>query len=62
MIKEQEPKQDDEVSTCAPPSDEPIQEPISPAQQKDDEVSRFPFQDPMTPHPLIQKMKEKWKP
>ena len=45
MIKEQEPKQDHEVPTYAPPSDEAIQEPFSPAQQKDDEVSCFPFQD-----------------
>ena len=30
VIKEQEPEQDDEVSTCAPPTDEVIQEPVSP--------------------------------
>jgi hypothetical protein len=46
MAEEMEPKQNDEVSTYAPPSDEAIQEPVSPAQQKDDEVSCFPFQDP----------------
>jgi hypothetical protein len=40
-----EPKQNDEVSTCAPPSDEAVHEPFPPAQQKDDEVSCFPFQD-----------------
>jgi hypothetical protein len=45
VIKEQEPKQDDEVSTCTPPSDKAIQEPVSPAQQNDNEVSCFPFQD-----------------
>jgi hypothetical protein len=45
VIKEQEPKQDDEVSTCAPPADEVIQEPVSPVQQSEDEVSRFPLQD-----------------
>jgi hypothetical protein len=45
-VEELEPKQNDGVSTCAPPSDEAIQEPVSPAQQKDDEVSCFPFQDP----------------
>jgi hypothetical protein len=45
VIKEQEPMQDDEVPACAPPSDEAIEEPFSPAQQKDDEVSFFPFQD-----------------
>jgi hypothetical protein len=44
VIKEQEPKQDDEVSTCTPPSDKAIQEPVSPAQQNDNEVSCFPFQ------------------
>jgi hypothetical protein len=44
VIKEQEPKQDDEVSTCAPPSDEVIQEPVSPVQQSEDEVSCFPLQ------------------
>jgi hypothetical protein len=45
MAEEMEPKQDDEVSTYAPPSDEAIQEPVSPAQQKEDEVSCFQFQD-----------------
>jgi hypothetical protein len=45
VIKEQEPKQDDEVSTCAPPVDEVIQEPVSPVQQNEDEVSHFPLQD-----------------
>jgi hypothetical protein len=44
-LRRLEPKQNDEVSTYAPPSDEVIQKPISPAQQKDDEVSFFPFQD-----------------
>ena len=43
MIKEEKPKQDDELSTCAPLSDEAIQDPVSPAQQNDDEVSHFPF-------------------
>jgi hypothetical protein len=45
MIKEQEPKQDDEVSTRAPPSDELIQELVSPIQQSEDEVSCFPLQN-----------------
>jgi hypothetical protein len=45
VIEEQEPKQDDEVSICAPPSDEAIQEPFSPAQQKEDEVSCFSSRD-----------------
>jgi hypothetical protein len=45
VIKEQEPKQDDEVSTCAPSSDEVIQEHVSPAWQSEDEVSCFPLQD-----------------
>ena len=45
MAEEAEPKQNDEVSTSAPPSDEAIYEPVSPAQQKDDEVSCFPFRD-----------------
>jgi hypothetical protein len=45
VIGEQEPEQDDEVSTCAPPPDEAIQEPFSPAQQKEDEVSCFSFMD-----------------
>ena len=31
VIKEQKPKQDDEVPTRAPPFDEVIQEPVSPA-------------------------------
>jgi hypothetical protein len=34
-------EQDDEVSTCAPPSDEVMQEPVSPVQQSEDEVSSF---------------------
>jgi hypothetical protein len=45
MVEEMEPEQNDEVSMCAPPSDEAIQEPFSPAQQKEDEVSCVPFQD-----------------
>jgi hypothetical protein len=43
VIKEQKPKQDDEVSTCTPPSNKAIQENISPTQQNDNEVSCFPF-------------------
>jgi hypothetical protein len=42
--KEQELEQDDEVSTCAPPTDEVMQEPASPIQQSEEEVSHFPFQ------------------
>jgi hypothetical protein len=45
VIKEQESEQDDEVSTCAPPTDEVMQEPASPIQQSEEEVSHFPFQD-----------------
>jgi hypothetical protein len=45
MDEEQEPEQDDEVSTCAPPADEVMQEPISPVQQSEDEVSYFPLQN-----------------
>jgi hypothetical protein len=44
VIGEREAKQDDEVSTCAPPADE-IQEPFSPAQQKKEEVSCILSQD-----------------
>jgi hypothetical protein len=43
--EEQKPEQDDEVSTCAPPIDEAMQEPVSPVQQSEEEVSHFPFQD-----------------
>jgi hypothetical protein len=43
--EEQEPEQDDEVSTCAPPTDEVMQEPVSPVQQSEDEVSYFPLQN-----------------
>ena len=42
--EEQELEQDDEVSTRAPPTDEVIQEPVSPVQQSEDEVSCFPLQ------------------
>jgi hypothetical protein len=45
VIEEQQPKQDDEVPTCAPPADEVIQEPVSPVQQSEDEVSCFPLQN-----------------
>jgi hypothetical protein len=45
VIKEKKTKQDDEVPTRAPPSDEVIQEPLSLAQQSEDEVSFFPLQD-----------------
>jgi hypothetical protein len=45
MVEEQEPKQDDEVSTCAHPTDEVMQEPVSPVQQSEDEVSYFPLQN-----------------
>jgi hypothetical protein len=45
MDEEQEPEQDDEVSTCAPLSDEVMQEPVSPVQQSEDEVSHFPLQN-----------------
>jgi hypothetical protein len=45
MDEEQEPEQDDEVTTCAPPSDEAIQESVSPVQQSEDEVSYFPLQN-----------------
>jgi hypothetical protein len=47
MVKEREPrdiKHDDEVSICAPPSDEAIHEPFPPTQEEEDEVSHFPFQ------------------
>jgi hypothetical protein len=45
VIEEQELEQDDEVSTCAPPADEVIQEPVSPVQQSEDEVSYCPLQN-----------------
>jgi hypothetical protein len=44
MVKKMEPEKNDEVSMCAPPSDEAIRELFSPAQQKEDEVSCVPFQ------------------
>jgi hypothetical protein len=43
--EEQEPEEDDEVSTCAPPANEVMQEPVSPVQQSEDEVSHFPLQN-----------------
>ena len=45
MAEETKPEKNDEVSTCALPSDKEIHEPIPPTQQKEDEVSCFPFQD-----------------
>jgi hypothetical protein len=44
-VMELEPKQNDEVSTCAPPSDEVVHETFPLAEQEDDEVSFFPFKD-----------------
>jgi hypothetical protein len=44
MVEDLKFKQNYEVSTCAPLSDEAIHEPFHPAQQKDDEFSFFPFQ------------------
>jgi hypothetical protein len=45
LVEELEPKQNDEVSTCAPPSDKAIHKPFPPAQEEENEVSCFPFQD-----------------
>jgi hypothetical protein len=45
VIEEQELEQNDEVSTCAPPADKIMQEPVSPVQQSKDEVSHFPLQN-----------------
>jgi hypothetical protein len=49
VIEEQEPKkeleQDDEVSTIVPPTEEVMQELVSPVQQNKDEVSSFPFRN-----------------
>jgi hypothetical protein len=42
-VEELEPN--DEVSTCPPPPNEAIHKPSPPAQQQDDKVSFFPFQD-----------------
>jgi hypothetical protein len=41
----EEPEPNDEVSTCPLPLDEAIHKPSPPAQQQDDKVSFFPFQD-----------------
>jgi hypothetical protein len=43
-VEEMEPEQDDEMSTCPPP-DEAIHEPFPSAQEEENEVSCFPFQD-----------------
>jgi hypothetical protein len=42
--EEQESEQNDEVSMCMPPSDEFMQQPVSPMQQSEDEVSYFQLQ------------------
>jgi hypothetical protein len=39
--EEQEFEQNDEVSTCAPPADEALQDPVTPAQDEENEVSYF---------------------
>jgi hypothetical protein len=43
--EEQELEKDDEVSTCAPPADEALQDPVTPAQDEENEVSYFSFDD-----------------
>jgi hypothetical protein len=45
VIDDQEPEQDDEVSTYAPPADEVMQGLVSPVQQSENEVSYFPLQN-----------------
>jgi hypothetical protein len=45
MAEETKSEQNDEVSMCVPPSDEVMQEPVSPMQQSKDEVSYFPLQN-----------------
>jgi hypothetical protein len=48
LVEEKEPKNikhDDEVLMCAHASDEAIQDPIPLAQEEENEVSHFPFQD-----------------
>jgi hypothetical protein len=48
LVEEREPegiKHNDEVLMCPPPSDQAIPNPIFPAQEEEDEVSHFPFQD-----------------
>jgi hypothetical protein len=41
LEEEQESEKDDEVSTCAPPADEALQDPVTPAQDEENEVSYF---------------------
>jgi hypothetical protein len=45
VIKEQESEKNDEVSTCAPPVEEVMLEPVSPLQQNKEEISHLPFQE-----------------
>jgi hypothetical protein len=45
IVEELEPEQDDEVSICAPPSDEAIHKPFPPTQEEENEVSHLPFWD-----------------
>jgi hypothetical protein len=39
--EEQELEEDDEVSACAPPADEALQDPVTPAEEEENEVSCF---------------------
>jgi hypothetical protein len=41
LEEEQESEKNDEVSTCAPPADEALQDPVAPAQDEENEVSYF---------------------
>jgi hypothetical protein len=49
---------EDEASVSAPPSDEAFQDPISPAQDEENELSHFPFHFFMTRYSMIQKVKK----
>jgi hypothetical protein len=61
-IDELEPEETDEVSMCTTPFDEAIHEPFPPAQEEENEVSHFPFQDLDNALFYDSRRKKKWNP
>jgi hypothetical protein len=62
MVEELEPKQNDEVSTCAPPSDKAIHKPFPLHNNKTMRLVAFLFRMLMIPCSMIQRVKEEWNP
>jgi hypothetical protein len=61
-VEELEPEQDDEVSICAPPSDEAIHELFPLHKKKRMRLVTFLFRILIMPCFMIQRRKKKWNP